>query len=101
MNVKRAVGVLVAGLVTALGGCNGTSAGTCSSTATDTWSNYGQSFFSTNCTRCHSQFGSQSNVVNEVSAIEQAISNGNMPEGGSLGSEDKTRILNYLACGAP
>jgi cytochrome c553 len=70
--------------------------GSCS----DTWSGYAQSFFSTRCASCHGQFGSQASVLSYASAINSEISSGRMPEGSSLSSSEKTRILDWLVCGA-
>jgi len=91
-----------------LAGCGSSSTSTSAltdcSAVTDTWSTYGQSFFATNCRTCHehtSQFGSQSAVLNSINSIESEISSGAMPEGTTLSATDKTRILSYLACGAP
>ena len=70
--------------------------GSCS----DTWSGYAQSFFSTRCASCHSQFGTQASVQSYASAINSEISTGRMPQGSSLSSSEKTRILDWLVCGA-
>jgi hypothetical protein len=78
-----------------------TSDGGCS----DTWSSYGQSFFPTNCagSGCHHSFSpsSHSDVQNNAGTLSWYISGGSMPRGRSLSSSERTRVLTYLACGAP
>ena len=68
---------------------------------TDTWNSWAHSFFTSNCTGCHSNFGSYSGVSSDQSNIQQQISSGNMPLGSSLSSSDKSRILKWLGCGLP
>jgi hypothetical protein len=76
---------------------------------TDTWTNFGQAFFKTNCTLgCHNHvFGSTTpsytGVKNNASLVKADISNGSMPPSGSQKptSSDKTRILKWIACGEP
>jgi hypothetical protein len=90
------------GTTSTTGGGGGTS-GT-SSSCTDTWSSYGQAFFASTCDSCHqhsSEFSTQAAVQGSRSRIESVISSGAMPQGTSLSSTEKTRILAYLACGAP
>jgi hypothetical protein len=85
------------------GGATGGGGGT--TCTTDTWANYGASFFANNCTNCHTghhtgEFTTKSFVVTYKSSITSRISSGNMPPAG-LTSADKTRILKYLSCGVP
>ena len=80
------------------GGATGGGGGT--QCTTDTWANYGASFFASSCTRCHQQFATKSVVVSYKLSISSRISSGSMPPGG-LTSADKTRILHYLSCGVP
>jgi hypothetical protein len=74
---------------------------------TDTWGNYADTFFQSNCTTgCHNHvFGSSSPNYNSVKSnaatISSRISSGNMPQGAKLSSSDKTRILKWLSCGEP
>ena len=73
-------------------------------TCTDTWSGYGESFFSSTCSSCHehgNDFTSQLAVQADRSQIRSQISSGRMPEGTTLSSTAKARILLYLDCGAP
>jgi len=67
----------------------------------DTWSNYAHSFMTANCTYCHGQFNTYSNVQSDQSSIQSRISSGNMPQDHSLSSSDKQRILTWLSCGLP
>jgi hypothetical protein len=66
----------------------------------DTWSSYGQLFFSQYCSECHTQYGSQSTVLASASAISSQISSGRMPQSGSLSAAEKARVLAWLSCGA-
>jgi mono/diheme cytochrome c family protein len=105
--MKRTLFLVV--FLTAACGVDDTTSTTSSITAdcasnTDTWSTYGQAFFTTNCRSCHqhtSQFGTQAAVTASLSSIKSEISSGKMPEGTTLSATDKARILAYLSCGAP
>ena len=71
---------------------------------TDTWANYGQAFFATDCASCHThnhsnQFTTQALVRGDLSGIRARISTGNMPQGITVSAADKARILAYLDCG--
>jgi len=82
------------------GGAGGGGGTTCT---TDTWANYAQNFFATQCASCHShtgQFATKSFVVTNKSIITSRISSGSMPPNG-LSSADRARILEYLSCGVP
>jgi hypothetical protein len=70
----------------------------------DTWANYGQSFFQTNCmTTCHQHTGefTQSDVRTYPTSIKSRISSGNMPADKTLSSAVKSRIIAYVNCGVP
>jgi hypothetical protein len=80
------------------GGSGGSGSGSCT---TDTWSSFGNAFFQNYCNNCHgSKYASQSNVQAQLNSVYSSISSGSMPTGG-LSSSTRTRILNYLNCGAP
>ena len=67
----------------------------------DTWANFAQAFFSNNCTNCHQhtfEFSSVAAVNSNRSGISSRISSGNMPQGHSLSSSDKQRIVKWLSC---
>jgi hypothetical protein len=68
---------------------------------TDTWGNWAHSFFTTNCTACHSQFGTYGSVQSDKTNIQTKISNGSMPAGSTLSASDKSRILQWISCGLP
>ncbi len=68
---------------------------------TDTWSSFGQSFFSSTCAGCHGSYATHSVVQASASQFEQVISSGSMPRNASLTSAQRTQVLAYLACGAP
>jgi hypothetical protein len=84
------------------GGGTGSSAVpvTCAPT-TDTWSNFGEAFFSSTCAGCHGTLADHGSVSGLTRALASAISSGAMPQGDRLAAADKTRVLAYLACGAP
>lgn len=70
---------------------------------TDTWANFGQAFFATTCESCHThnhsgQFSTQAQVLGDPS-IRTRIAVGNMPEGTTLTTAQKNRILDYIDCG--
>ena len=82
------------------GGANGGGGGSTQCT-TDTWANYGQTFFANQCASCHQgQFATKSLVVTNTSIITSRISSGSMPPNG-LTATDRARILKYLSCGVP
>jgi hypothetical protein len=86
------------------GGTGGSGGGSSPSCGTDTWSNYGSSFFQTNCmTTCHQHTGefTQSDVQYAAGTIKSRISSGSMPQDKTLSSTVKSRIIAYINCGVP
>lgn len=67
----------------------------------DTWASYGESFFASTCSGCHPQYSTRPDVVSSRSNITSRINSGSMPQGSTLSSAEKTRILRYLNCGVP
>jgi hypothetical protein len=67
----------------------------------DTWGNWASGFFSTNCAGCHSWANSYTSVKSRQANNQAYISDGSMPQGGSLSSSDKQRVLAWLGCGSP
>jgi len=84
------------GGVGAAGGGSGSSSCT---TDPDTWSSFGDAFFSSECAGCH--VFSHAAVQAGHGAIASAISRGSMPQGGVLDDTLRRQVLAYLACGAP
>lgn len=89
------------------GGSSGSSSSTSGSGSStggpctpDTWSGWPQSFFDTQCNRCHG-FTTQASVVRSRSQITADIQSGRMPRGATLSPADQARILTWLSCGAP
>jgi hypothetical protein len=88
------------------GSSSGGSTGAAECTA-DTWANYAEAFFATNCTSCHNanssldDFTSYSTVVGDGSEITKKIKDGSMPPSGGLSSTDQTRIEKWISCGEP
>ena len=66
----------------------------------DTWANYAQNFFKTNCLGCHPTFGDP-NVIKMDAMIQTRISSGSMPMGSTLPAADKARILGWIDCKEP
>ena len=102
-NTGTAVGqncVPVSGATCSSAGTGGGSGGGGGSnaTCTDTWSSFGQAFFSQNCSQCHGQFSSQSGVQASEAAIASRISGGSMPPSG-LSASARSEVLSYLSCG--
>jgi hypothetical protein len=74
----------------------------------DTWSNYADGFFTSNCQTCHSQYPTQltqftsfQNVQNASSNIQAQIGYEYMPLQHTLTQDERARILNWLDCGLP
>jgi hypothetical protein len=89
------------GSTTSGGSSGGSSTGGPPPCTTETWSNFAQGFFSSNCVSCHSEFETYSGVSQESSDIESRISDGSMPKNGTLSSTEKQDILDWLTCGLP
>lgn len=65
----------------------------------DTWSSFGQQFFAQRCNVCHGF--NQGAVRTQRAEIISRIETNDMPRGSSLTTEQKTRVLTWLNCGAP
>lgn len=73
-------------------------------TSTDTYADYGAAFLAANCRTCHqhvADFSTQAEVALSAATMRAQISTGRMPEGVALSGAEKTRVLAWLACGAP
>jgi mono/diheme cytochrome c family protein len=105
----------VAGLLAACGqsGQSGQATGsTCPADSALSYENFGQAFIQSNCLACHASreqptLTSLSAVQAHIGEIDQAAAAGpnatntTMPEGASVSTEDRTRLGEWLACGAP
>lgn len=71
----------------------------------DTWANYGRTFFASTCIgACHRHdlaYERREDVAAQADAIRFAVETGSMPQGAQLSTVDRTRLLTWLACGAP
>jgi hypothetical protein len=71
----------------------------------DSWANYGAGFFSTTCVgACHrhdAAWTTPAAVRLSADSIRLSIENGGMPQGQTLSAAERTRVLTWLACGAP
>ena len=79
----------------ATGGGDGQS---CASGA-DTWATFGAGFFGAQCGACH--HFTHPDVQEQREVIAGAISTSWMPQDRALAPGARTRVLAYLACGAP
>lgn len=71
----------------------------------DSWANYGRTFFASTCIgACHRHdlaYERREDVAAQADAIRFAVETGSMPQGAQLSAVDRTRLLTWLACGAP
>lgn len=64
----------------------------------DTWANFGQAFFAQRCSGCHAL--SHASVRAQQSEIYSRIESRDMPRGFTLPTATRTRVLEWLDCGA-
>jgi hypothetical protein len=85
---------------------------TCPSDSTLSYDNFGKTFFDQNCNSCHSgshhpDFTSQTEIQANATNIDRAAASGPngtntyMPQDGSVADADRTKLGEWLACGAP
>jgi hypothetical protein len=87
---------------------------TCPTQSTLSYSNFGQQFIQTNCLTCHGAAGPQTPTLSTVEqiransdAIDRAAAAGPdatntfMPDEGSVATEERRKLGEWLACGAP
>jgi hypothetical protein len=67
----------------------------------DTWSNYAQSMFQSNCVRCHSMYTSFSSVETDGLSIKNDVQSGRMPTDMHLPSTDVARTARWVDCDMP
>jgi hypothetical protein len=94
------------------GGAGEPTGSTCPSGSTLTYENFGQSFFASNCNRCHGNaeiphFSTQQQIQSVIDQIDRtaaagpAATNTSMPEDTDLPETDRRKLGEWLACGAP
>lgn len=105
--------LLALSLVTFLtAACGATSTGltsadvTCGSDSSLTYANFGESFISDNCLSCHNTqrpvLTTQAAVASNANAIlQEAVYTDSMPDGGSLTTDERQLLGEWLSCGAP
>jgi len=107
--------ISVAATLVACGSGPGDATGsTCPTTSTLTYANFGQAFMQDHCLACHSASGPESPKLDTLAGIRGASSdidrsaaagpkavNTYMPEGGSVAEEERRKLGEWLACGAP
>ena len=74
----------------------------CPSDSTLTYANYGQAAISTWCLSCHSNFSTQAKVkasANQI--ISEAVFSSAMPEDKDMSNDERTKLGQWLRCGAP
>jgi hypothetical protein len=95
-------------------GCGGAepTGATCPSGSTLTYENFGKSFFSSNCNRCHGKaetpyFNTQREIQAAIDEIDRTAASGpdatntSMPEDKGIPESDRKKLGEWLACGAP
>jgi uncharacterized membrane protein len=101
--------------VVACGGNSGEATGsTCPADSTLTYTSFGQNFMQTHCVSCHNAGGPESpalstleqvranlSEVDRAAAAGPAATNTSMPEGSSITQEERLKLGEWLACGAP
>lgn len=109
------VGLSLAALLPGCGEEEGEPTGsTCPTDSTLTYETFGQAFFATNCLSCHASAGPESPKYDTVEQIRAnaddidrqaasgpAATNTIMPEGASVATEERKKLGEWLACGAP
>jgi mono/diheme cytochrome c family protein len=114
-NSPAIVGLSLAALLSGCGGEEGEPTGsTCPDDSNLTYESFGQAFFANNCLSCHGSAGPESPKLDTVEQIRsvadqidrQAASgpdatNTFMPQGGSVSTEQRQQLGEWLACGAP
>lgn len=94
------------------GGLGDATGSVCPTTSTLTYESFGQSFMATHCLSCHASKESPPfNSVDEIRVrktdIDRAAASGPnatntfMPEDGSVALEERQKLGEWLACGAP
>ncbi|HET9933863.1 MAG TPA: hypothetical protein VFQ35_24330 [Polyangiaceae bacterium] len=104
-----AAGVLFACSGDGLGDSSGS---VCPTDSALTYENFGQNFMNTYCVACHASkesphLGTVEQVRAHIGEIDRAAASGPkatntyMPEGGSVPTEERQKLGEWLACGAP
>jgi hypothetical protein len=86
----------------------------CPTDSTLTYQNFGQAFMQTNCVSCHNENGPESpalstleqvrahrDEIDRAAAAGPNATNTFMPEGISVSKEERLKLGEWLACGAP
>jgi hypothetical protein len=87
---------------------------TCPSDSTLSYGNFGQAFMQNNCLSCHRAGGPESptlssleqiqanrDVIDRSAASGPDATNTFMPDGASVATEERLKLGEWLACGAP
>lgn len=85
---------------------------TCSPSSTLTYANFGKAFMTTNCTSCHSgrespslltveSIRSNADDIDSQAGASATVTNTRMPERGTVAVEERKKLSEWLACGAP
>ena len=84
----------------------------CPPGSTLTYANFGKAFMQQNCTSCHGgreepslttveSIRSFASDIDEQAGASTTITNTRMPERGSVSVDDRRKLSQWLACGAP
>jgi len=85
---------------------------TCPTDSTLTYDNFGKAFFESHCAQCHAgresptlstvaAFRANKAAIDRVAASGPNATNTAMPEEGSVSTEDRQKLGQWLACGSP
>ncbi len=113
----RALIVSIFASIGIIAACSSNSSGTatgstCPSDSTLTYENFGQAFFADNCLSCHTDqqqptlttpaaIQANREEIDLMAAAGPSAVNTEMPQGGSVSTADRTKLGEWLACGAP
>lgn len=94
------------GTGSASGGSTSTTTGSASGPSTctaDTYSNFAQGLFTTECVSCHSNMSTYAGIQSQSAAIQSQVSQNMMPLAPAppLSDSDKQRLLTWFSCGLP
>jgi uncharacterized membrane protein len=113
-NARYLLTLLAAVGLVACGGPGDATGSTCPTGSTLTYENFGQTFMQQHCLSCHASGGPESPKFDTVAQIRAASSdidksaaagpnavNTYMPDGGSVAEDERRKLGEWLACGAP
>lgn len=93
-------------------GPGGSTGSVCPTTSALTYETFGQTFMTTHCLSCHAskesppfntvdQIRARASDIDRAAAAGPNATNTYMPEGGSVSDDERKKLGEWLACGAP